>query len=270
MVRGIERRALFFDDRDREDLLLRLSRLVPELGFRCFAWVFMPNHVHLVLRSGPVRISRLMARLGTGYAGRFNSRHGRVGHLFQNRFRSRCATDDADLMGLVLYVIRNPLDAGIVHDVEALESFWWCGLGALLGHRPAHPFEAAADTLELFDAAPGRARHRLRAQLGSPTLAPSNDGANDTTPRHSPVRQPSESFESLVHAVCSRFEIRADELRSRSRTRRVSAARREVVRRAARELGLSGAEIARRLGVTKAAVSLALRAGAPSGDFFTS
>jgi REP element-mobilizing transposase RayT len=134
MLRGIERSPIFLDDADREDFLRRLARLITELGFLCFAWVLMPNHVHLVIRSGPVRISRLMARLGTGYARYFNERHERVGHLFQNRFRSRRAIDDADLMGLVLYVTRNPLEAGLVADPLELERFPWCALGALMGY----------------------------------------------------------------------------------------------------------------------------------------
>jgi len=130
MVRGIERRRIFRDDADRAELLRRLSCLVPELGFRCFGWALMPNHVHLVVRSTNSRISQLMARLATGYAGYFNRRHDRVGHLFQNRLCSRRAVDDADLMGLVLYVCRNPLEARLVATAHSLEGFPWCGLGA--------------------------------------------------------------------------------------------------------------------------------------------
>jgi REP element-mobilizing transposase RayT len=128
MIRGIERRAIFVDDTDREDFLVRLARLALELGFLVFAWVLMPNHVHLVVRSAHAHISRLMSRLGTGYARRFNERHERVGHLFENRFRSRRVMDDADLLGLVLYVTRNPLEAGLVRDAATLEGFAWCGL----------------------------------------------------------------------------------------------------------------------------------------------
>ena len=101
--RGIERRAIFLDDADREDFLRRFAELVFELGFLVFTWVLIDNHAHFVVRSANASISRLMARLGTGYARRFNERHGRVGHLFQNRHRSRRAVDDADLVGLVLY-----------------------------------------------------------------------------------------------------------------------------------------------------------------------
>ena len=180
MVRGIERRSLFADDADRSELLRRLSILVPELGFRCFAWALMPNHFHLVVRSGPVRVSRLMARLGTGYARYFNRRHDRVGHLLQNRFRSRRVVDDADLIGLVVYVSRNPLEGGLVMDPGALERFRWCSAGALMGWRRPHPFEAVAETLALFDDDRARARVRLRAWLARLLGCPESDTRSPT------------------------------------------------------------------------------------------
>jgi REP element-mobilizing transposase RayT len=267
MLRGIERRLIFADDADREDFLRRLARLIPELGFRCFAWTLMPNHVHLVLRSGAVRVSRLMARLGTGYARRFNERHGRVGHLFQNRFRSRRAVGDADLMGLVLYVVRNPLEAGRVADARELEDFPWCGLGALLGRQPPRPFEAVGETLALFGCDRARARSELRARLGAPQPAlalPAEEPRGERAPR----RPLPSGFDTLTRDVCSRFGVTVEELRSRGRTRRLAAARSAVAVRATSELGLSGAEVARRLGLSKAAVSVMLRTSRASAETF--
>lgn len=253
MVRGIERRAIFLDDADREDFLRRLSRLAPELGFRCFAWALMTNHIHLVVRSSRARISQLMARLGTGYARRFNERHDRVGHLFQNRFRSRRAVDDADLVGLVLYVTRNPLEARMVHDGRELEGFPWCGLGALLGRRAPRPFESVPETLALFDTDPKRARQRLRERLAvAPPAAPSGPEPAAVPRSAAPARV--SGFEELLRETCLRFGITTDELRSRRRHRVLAAARSALALRAASELGLSGAEIGRRLGVTKAGV----------------
>jgi REP element-mobilizing transposase RayT len=266
MVRGIERRSIFIDDADREDLLRRLAHLVPELGFRCFAWALLPNHFHLVVRSSRARISHLMARLGTGYARRFNERHDRVGHLFQNRFRSRLVLDDADLVGLVLYVTRNPLEAGLVSDGLALERFPWCGLGALMGACPARTFEAVGETLALFDSDLQRARQRLRDRLGEPApvspVAPPAAAATQPPPACASTRR----FEELLREVCADHSIAPDELRSRRRTVRIAAARTELASRAAADLGLSGSEIARRLGVTSAAVSvmLARRRSAPT------
>ena len=85
IIRGIERRAVFRDDLDRENFLERLSLLVPKTQSICYAWVFMSNHAHFLLRSGPGDLAYLMRRLLTGYAVSFNRRHRRHGQLFQNR-----------------------------------------------------------------------------------------------------------------------------------------------------------------------------------------
>jgi putative transposase len=258
MLRGIERRSIFADDADREDFLRRLAKLAIELGFLVFAWVLMPNHVHLVVRSGQARISRLMARLGTGYARRFNERHERVGHLFQNRFRSRRVVDDADLMGLVLYVTRNPLEAAIVPDGAALEEFAWCGLGALLGRRAPRAFEAVAETLALFDADAECARERIRDRLGAPA---SLERAPAPAAAARPVLALPGRFDRLLDEVSARHALKTEDLRSRARTSRIAAARGELALRAAAELGLTGAEIGRRLGLSAAAVSALLARG---------
>jgi REP element-mobilizing transposase RayT len=257
MVRGIERRLLFVDDADREELLRRLSLLLSELGFLCFAWALMPNHVHLVLRSGRASISRLMARLGTGYAVYFNKRHERVGHLFQNRFRSRRVLDEGDLLGLVVYVIRNPAEAGLV-DPAASAGFPWCGLGALLGVRPPHPFESVSETLALFDRDPVRARACIRSWFGSADI--NNAFDREILPRASLTTEPTRfaGLEELQQEICRGFGVSPTALRSRQRGRTLVAARSALVRTAVVELGASGAEVARWLGLSRAAVSLML------------
>jgi len=66
IIRGIERRKIFRDDKDRDDLINRLSALLPATKTACYAWVFIPNHVHFLFRSGDAGISTLMRRLLTG------------------------------------------------------------------------------------------------------------------------------------------------------------------------------------------------------------
>jgi putative transposase len=75
IVRGIERQAIFADDKDRENFLERLSHLLPETDTPCFAWALMTNHVHLLLLTGNVPVASIMRRLLTGYAVHFNRRH---------------------------------------------------------------------------------------------------------------------------------------------------------------------------------------------------
>ena len=83
MVRGIERRFIFQDDGDRGDFLARLAKLVEAGALAVYAWALLPNHAHLLVRTGTRPLPRSMRSLLTGYAGAFNRRHHRVGHLFQ-------------------------------------------------------------------------------------------------------------------------------------------------------------------------------------------
>ena len=60
MVRGIERRNIFRDDTDREEFLGRLAKLWRETQTACYAWMLLPNHAHLLLRTGLTPLPTLM------------------------------------------------------------------------------------------------------------------------------------------------------------------------------------------------------------------
>ncbi len=81
MVRGLERRPIFWDDADRRDFCARLGALVDAAALTVYAWALLPNHAHLLLRTGQRPLARCMRSLLTGYARAFNRRHRRVGHL---------------------------------------------------------------------------------------------------------------------------------------------------------------------------------------------
>jgi REP element-mobilizing transposase RayT len=85
-IRGIERRNIFKDDRDRENLLQRMKTLLPETATACYAWALLSNHAHFLFRTGKVPLATLMRRLLTGYVVSFNRRHKCHGHLLQNRY----------------------------------------------------------------------------------------------------------------------------------------------------------------------------------------
>jgi hypothetical protein len=65
MIRGIERRKIFNDDKDRENLIERLALLLPETKTQCYAWSFLSNHAYFLFRSGTQGIASLMRRLLT-------------------------------------------------------------------------------------------------------------------------------------------------------------------------------------------------------------
>lgn len=133
MGRGIERTRIFRIDADREDFLNRFADLCMDGNLMVYAWCLMPNHFHLLIRTGRQSISKSMKKLLTGYVVNFNLRHKRYGHLFQNRYKSVICEDDPYLLELTRYIHLNPLRAGVVGNLKGLNNYRWAGHSAIMG-----------------------------------------------------------------------------------------------------------------------------------------
>ncbi len=157
MVRGIERRAIFRTDTDREDFVAHLAALAEAGAVTVYAWALLPNHAHLLVRSGHRPLARSMRSLLTGYAGAFNRRHQRAGHLFQNRYKSIVVEAEPHLLELVRYLHLNPVRAGIVPDLRGLDRFPWTGHSTLLGQIP-RAWQDRRTVLAQFGPTPTQAR----------------------------------------------------------------------------------------------------------------
>lgn len=123
MLRGINRQRIFEDDEDRRLFLNILADTKEKTGFRLFAWCLMPNHVHLLLQEGKEPIGQIFRLIGTKYVYWYNRRHGRTGHLFQDRFRSETVEDDAGFVTVIRYIHMNPVKAGLS---DTPEEYPWC------------------------------------------------------------------------------------------------------------------------------------------------
>jgi hypothetical protein len=106
----------------------------------CYAWALIPNHFHLLIRTGKVPITTVMRRLLTGYAVSFNYRHQRHGRLFQNL---------------------NPLRAKIVEDLKSLDGYAYCGHSRLTG-RISDSWQSEDGVLSLFGKQKKTARRHYR------------------------------------------------------------------------------------------------------------
>ena len=133
IVRGIEKRRIVDDDQDRKMFVKGLGELSHGIQTPVYAWTLMTNHAHLLLRSGPEGLASFMRKLLTGYAVRYNHRHQRHGHLFQNRYKSIVVEEDTYFKELVRYIHLNPLRAGIVKSLAKLDHYYWSGHSALVG-----------------------------------------------------------------------------------------------------------------------------------------
>ena len=135
MIRGIERREIFRDDKDRDSFLDRLGGILLESSTPCYAWSLLSNHAHFLLRSGVVPLATLMRRLLTGYAVSFNRRRDRHGQLFQNRYKSIVCQEETYFKELVRYIHLNPIRSGLVSTMGELNRYPYSGHSALMGRQ---------------------------------------------------------------------------------------------------------------------------------------
>jgi REP element-mobilizing transposase RayT len=161
---GVERTKLFWDDSDREAFQERLANLLKRSNTDCYAWALLPNHFHLLIKTGQIPVSKMMLRLLGGYASEFNRRHRRRGHLFHNRYRSVLCQEEIYLRDLVCYIHLNPLRAGVVANIRELNGYPYCGHATLVGDK-LNNWMAADHVLSYFGSDGDQARTNYRSYL---------------------------------------------------------------------------------------------------------
>lgn len=122
MVRGVNREAIFREKRDYRKFLSILSQIKQDQSFELYAFCLMNNHIHLLIHELQSPLSASMHKINARYASWFNSKYERVGHLFQNRFRSEAIETTSYALNVLRYIHLNPVKAGLVN---APEDFSW-------------------------------------------------------------------------------------------------------------------------------------------------
>lgn len=167
IARGIGRRKIFDDDADRNAFLERFGAILKDTDTACFAWALIPNHFHLLLRTGQVPVATVMRRLLTGYAMSYNRRHRRSGHLFQNRYKSTLCQEEPYFLELVRYIHLNPLRAKVISDWRQLGNYSYVGHSILMGKK-CNDWQKVDDVLLRFakDRSDARKKYRQFVQKG--------------------------------------------------------------------------------------------------------
>jgi REP element-mobilizing transposase RayT len=290
IVRGIERRPIFHDDRDRTFFVERFAALLGETQTDCLAWSLLQNHFHLLLRPRSVSLSTFMRRLLTSYAVTFNLRHKRCGHLFQNRYKSLLCDEESYLLELVRYVHLNPLRAGLVGTLKELATYPWCGHAIIMGNRSltgqnteevlerfgktlksarAHyeTFVNDGITQEVPEPEQARGLRRwLAGQIGKVTDLAADErvlgGETFWLGMHPEAEHPTAMpLPVLLNRVATAFDVTPEQLLRRTRVLGVADARAAFCYLAAHSGGHSGAEIARELRMSRSGVCIAIGRG---------
>lgn len=141
MMRGNERKNLFLDEGDKQRFLDTLFVKKEETGFIIYAYCLMDNHIHLLVKEGTESLATMMKRINASYAYYFNQKYNRVGHLFQDRFKSEPIEDERYLLAVIRYIHNNPIKAKIAKKPE---QYKWSSYNIYL--YPQKPEVKAIDT----------------------------------------------------------------------------------------------------------------------------
>ncbi|WP_371367633.1 hypothetical protein SRRS_14980 [Sporomusa rhizae] len=152
MLRGINRQTIFEDDEDRIKFIDTLTHYKQKCGFNIFAYCLMDNHVHLILKENNEPIEKLMKRIGVSYVYWYNLKYKRIGHLFQDRYKSQVIEDDSYLLSVIRYIHQNPIKANIT---TAMGEYPWSSYVEYVGHSSITDINFV---LEIFSPSPEKAR----------------------------------------------------------------------------------------------------------------
>ncbi len=146
--RGNRKEPIFLTDHDREALLEYFKDANKKFDAIVHAYCLMKNHYHLLLHTLRANLSKIMHFINTSYTILFNTRHSRVGHLFQGRFRAILVEADNYAQELSRYIHLNPVRAKIVTRPEAYE---WSSYQTYLGAQRSEPWLNTHTVLGYFD-----------------------------------------------------------------------------------------------------------------------
>jgi putative transposase len=145
-TRGNDRKELFLDDEDREVMRQKLAASMERFQVRLYAYVFMRNHLHLLVETPRANLSLFMQHFNTAYTVYFNRRHQRHGHLLEGRFTARLVESSQYVLRLTRYIHLNPVKVKSVRRlsleqrIALLRQFRWSSYGGYTNLREKESF----------------------------------------------------------------------------------------------------------------------------------
>lgn len=269
IIRGNQRQTIFRDEADCWKLLNILSHYKNECGFLIYAYVFMDNHVHLLVETKDIPLSKIFQGINQRYTMYFNKRYALVGHLFQGRYKAILCDKDEYLLALIKYLHSNPVRAGIVKEPG---DYKWSSHRDYARGNPTS-MVAADQVLQMFADDKLRARKFYREYVNDGILLGKEDIYNTVDQRILGNEQFVEkvveksrgkivqrhkkheySLAEMAGVIGRSSGITLNQLREQNKNRQIASAR-KLLCLAAKEYGYKGREISEYLGKDPAVIT---------------
>ncbi len=146
-ARGNERKNIFLSRKDYEKFLSYLIEAIHKYGILLHAYVLMANHYHLIVETPKANLSPFMHVLNSAYTTYFNLKRGRVGHLFQGRYKAILVDADSYLLELSRYIHLNPVRARLVTGPV---DYPWTSYRSFIDQKGENSLVDTGETLSYF------------------------------------------------------------------------------------------------------------------------
>jgi len=131
-ARGDRQEDIYLSDQDRIDFLSILEQVCDRFNWLVHAYCLMDNHYHLLVETPDSNLGKGMRQLNGVYTQTSNRAHGKVGHVFQGRYKAILVEKETYLLELARYIVLNPVRARMVRKAK----FWpWSSYRETAGYR---------------------------------------------------------------------------------------------------------------------------------------
>jgi REP-associated tyrosine transposase len=258
ITRGNQRRKVFKEVDDFQKCINLLASYRERYNYSLYAYVLMSNHVHLLLETRTIPLSKILQGVTQSYTMYFNRKYKTVGHLFQGRYKAILCDKDAYLLSLIKYIHLNPVRANMA---KALGEYRWSSHRSYVKKGK----DDIADTdqvLRMFSEDKSRARRLYMAYVDDGIEVKKEDIYRTVSQR---ILGEEQFVDTVMEKIDERFEnkrkhheyslknivetigkmrgITLNQLRGKSRNREILTVR-KLASLAAREFGYKGKEIA--------------------------
>ena len=258
ITRGNQKQKIFKDEADYEKYIEILSGYRKQYQYRLYAYVLMNNHVHLLLETRDIKLSKIQQGINQRYTMYYNKKYKTVGHLFQGRYKAILCDRDAYLLTLIKYIHLNPVRANVVklpadHRWSSHRNY---------AERVKDDFIDTDQVLRMFSENKTRARRIYLENMGDGKRINKEDvyktvdqrilgddefvervkdktdvGIEGTKKRHE------HSLEEIAGVIERAYKITHKQMREKSKDREISIGR-KLMRVVAKEYGYKGKDVA--------------------------
>jgi len=260
ICRGNQRQKIFKDIEDFTRYLELLGRYKNQYKYFLYSYVLMNNHVHLLIETQIVPLSKILQGMNQSYTQYFNRKHRTVGHLFQGRYKAILCDRDAYLLALIKYIHLNPVRAKIV---KTPDEYAWSGHRNYIQKTEKKELTDTDQVLRMFSENKSSARRLYKAYMGFPASVKKKDIYStidqrilgddkflDKIREHYDAekiegkRTKEYTLKEIARGVEKAFGVSLEEIRGKKKDRKILKGR-QLLSSIAKEYGYRGKEIAK-------------------------